>query len=102
MEDAATAEITRVQLWQWAHFGSRLSDTGEPITAEYIDRLVDEVDEDVRKAVPGIKDEHLRVVKEYLKNQVRKGWPSEFLTSDLMGYLAAADGVPAKWQKSSL
>ncbi|EIM82782.1 malate synthase [Stereum hirsutum FP-91666 SS1] len=101
MEDAATAEITRVQLWQWVHHGSRL-DTGEPITAEYVDKLVDEADEEVKKAVPGIKEEHLRIVKEYLKTQVRKAWPSEFLTSDLMPYLAAADGVPVKWQKSSL
>jgi malate synthase len=26
MEDAATAEISRAQLWQWAHHGGRLSD----------------------------------------------------------------------------
>lgn len=101
MEDAATAEITRVQLWQWVHHGSRL-DTGEPITAEYVDALVDQADAEVKKAVPAIKEEHLNIVKEYLKTQVRKPWPSEFLTSDLMPYLAAADGVPAKWQKSSL
>ena len=101
MEDAATAEITRVQLWQWVHYGSRL-DTGEPITAAYVDLLIEETEPEVRKAVPALKEENLKIVKEYLKAQVRKQWPSEFLTSDLMPYLAAADGVPAKWQKSSL
>ncbi|ETW80666.1 hypothetical protein HETIRDRAFT_427649 [Heterobasidion irregulare TC 32-1] len=101
MEDAATAEITRVQLWQWVHYGSRL-DTGEPITATYVDQLIEETEPEVRKAVPALKEENLKIVKEYLKAQVRKQWPSEFLTSDLMPYLAAADGVPAKWQKSSL
>jgi len=31
MEDAATAEISRAQLWFWVHRGSRLSD-GRPVT----------------------------------------------------------------------
>ncbi|KAI0066064.1 malate synthase [Artomyces pyxidatus] len=103
MEDAATAEITRVQLWQWVHHGARL-DTGEAITAEYVDALVDapDIEREVRAAVPALQDEHLRIVKAYLKEQVRKQWPSEFLTSDLMPYLAAADGVPTKWQRSVL
>jgi malate synthase len=26
MEDAATAEISRAQLWQWAHHGGRMND----------------------------------------------------------------------------
>ncbi|KAI0771817.1 malate synthase-domain-containing protein [Irpex lacteus] len=29
MEDAATAEITRVQLWQYVKYGSRVADTGD-------------------------------------------------------------------------
>jgi len=33
MEDAATAEIARAQLWQWAHHGSSTS-SGKKITAE--------------------------------------------------------------------
>ncbi len=33
MEDAATAEISRAQLWQWIHHGAA-TDDGEPITAE--------------------------------------------------------------------
>ena len=43
MEDAATAEITRVQLWQWVKYGVRLADKGETVTAEYVDRLIDEL-----------------------------------------------------------
>jgi malate synthase len=101
MEDAATAEIARVQLWQWVHYATRL-DTGDAVTAELVDRLAEDVMGDVRKAVPNIREEHVKVVKEYIKAQVRQPWPSEFLTSDLMPYLAAADGVPAKFQKSSL
>jgi malate synthase len=41
MEDAATAEISRSQVWQWIHNGVRLDD-GTPITAELVTRLEDE------------------------------------------------------------
>jgi malate synthase len=32
MEDAATAEISRSQVWQWRRHGVKLSDTGEQVT----------------------------------------------------------------------
>jgi len=35
MEDAATAEISRAQVWQWVKHGAKLSD-GRPITAEIV------------------------------------------------------------------
>jgi malate synthase len=38
MEDAATAEISRSQLWQWIHQGAKLDD-GRTITAEFYDQL---------------------------------------------------------------
>jgi malate synthase len=39
MEDAATAEICRAQLWQWLRHGARTSD-GRPITVERFDALL--------------------------------------------------------------
>jgi malate synthase len=33
MEDAATAEISRSQIWQWVEHGAELA-TGEPVTVE--------------------------------------------------------------------
>jgi malate synthase len=41
MEDAATAEISRSQIWQWLHHGVRL-DTGDQVTAELVQRIEDE------------------------------------------------------------
>jgi malate synthase len=41
MEDAATAEIARSQVWQWLHNDVTL-DTGETVTRELVDRVVDE------------------------------------------------------------
>ncbi len=42
MEDAATAEISRSQLWQWTHSGSSIDD-GTTISAEYVRTIVEEV-----------------------------------------------------------
>ena len=41
MEDAATAEICRSQIWQWVHNGSLLDD-GTPVTAELVRELTAE------------------------------------------------------------
>jgi malate synthase len=43
MEDAATAEISRSQVWQWTHAGVRLADTGELVTAELVRSQLDEL-----------------------------------------------------------
>ncbi|MFC8448037.1 malate synthase A [Kitasatospora sp. NPDC057223] len=40
MEDAATAEISRSQIWQWINNGVVLADTGEKATADLVRRLV--------------------------------------------------------------
>ncbi|UZX04711.1 malate synthase A [Arthrobacter sp. CDRTa11] len=41
MEDAATAEISRSQLWQWM-YASAITDRGEIITHHWIEELLDE------------------------------------------------------------
>jgi malate synthase len=38
MEDAATAEISRAQIWQWIRHG-QVTAEGEPITLAYFDKL---------------------------------------------------------------
>lgn len=100
MEDAATAEITRVSLWQYVKYGSRVSDTGELVTGEYVDKLIDEIIPTLKNA--SITEKNLDIIGRYLKKQIRQEWPSEFLTSDLMTYLAIADGCPPQWQRSVL
>ncbi|MDB5291386.1 MAG: malate synthase [Phycisphaerales bacterium] len=41
MEDAATAEISRAQLWQWVHHRARLRD-GRRVSHELVEQLADE------------------------------------------------------------
>ena len=50
MEDAATAEISRTQVWQWTHHGVQLED-GSSVTPERIGRVVDEELETIRVEV---------------------------------------------------
>jgi malate synthase len=41
MEDAATAEISRAQVWQWIRHGATLED-GRPVTPELFQSIVDD------------------------------------------------------------
>jgi malate synthase len=50
MEDAATAEISRTQIWQWVHHGSLLED-GRPITVELVRQFLDEETAKIRQRV---------------------------------------------------
>ena len=42
MEDTATAEISRSQVWQWLHNDIVLADSGQVVTRELVERIVDE------------------------------------------------------------
>jgi len=47
MEDAATAEISRTQVWQWLHHGAQLSD-GRKVTRELVRETIASVLGDLR------------------------------------------------------
>jgi malate synthase len=49
MEDAATAEISRSQVWQWLRHGAVMDD-GRPVDRELVHRLVVEEMEEMRRA----------------------------------------------------
>ncbi|KAF3993440.1 hypothetical protein FT663_00463 [Candidozyma haemuli var. vulneris] len=51
MEDAATAEVSRTQLWQWVTHGA-LNDQGQKITKEYVAKLLDEEYSKLAKSAP--------------------------------------------------
>ncbi len=54
MEDAATAEISRAQLWQWLHVGGRSLDDGTPLDFALFDRAISTVAERLPKhGLPG-------------------------------------------------
>ncbi len=50
MEDAATAEISRSQIWQWVHHGVQLED-GRTVTAELVRQVLDEETAKIHESV---------------------------------------------------
>src|SRR3954471_12383760 len=48
MEDAATAEISRSQIWQQVHADVSFADTGDKVTADLVRRVADEEVEKIR------------------------------------------------------
>jgi malate synthase len=50
MEDAATAEISRSQIWPWLHSGATLA-SGETVTRELVDQVVEQEYAGLRETV---------------------------------------------------
>ena len=53
MEDAATAEISRAQIWQWIRYGAHLDDDGAAITIAMHNQVLDEVLSEMQTSMPG-------------------------------------------------
>jgi malate synthase len=50
MEDAATAEISRAQIWQWVRHGATLKD-GRTVTADLVREVLDQETAKIREQV---------------------------------------------------
>ena len=82
MEDAATAEISRISLWQWVFHGSKTVE-GKPVTPLFIDQIIASEAAKLTSLDPNAVD----LSRRYLSQQVRAKEPSEFLTTDLTAHL---------------
>jgi malate synthase len=82
MEDAATAEISRAQLWQWLHRGARLED-GRAVTED----LYREMRDQELQALGGPGGGRLGQAVELLDSLVLSGDFVPFLTSEAYRYL---------------
>jgi malate synthase len=79
MEDAATAEISRSQIWQWLRYQARMNN-GRAITPEMFDAILREVVERLKAAETTPKDNKFDRAAE-LFTTMSKGEFQEFLTS---------------------
>ncbi|KAJ1968557.1 hypothetical protein IWQ62_001176 [Dispira parvispora] len=79
MEDAATAEISRSQLWQWAYHGHR-TDEGVTIAPAYLLRLLDE-EVNKLKAQPGNSFPRIDLARKYFATQITGKEYADFLTT---------------------
>ncbi|HEY9524846.1 MAG TPA: malate synthase A [Thermopolyspora sp.] len=59
MEDAATAEISRSQVWQWIHNDIELAGTGARVTKELVERIIAEELDGIRADLGTAFDENL-------------------------------------------
>ena len=90
MEDAATVEISRMQVWQWVHHAAVTAE-GTPVTAglvrdlvsEEADRLAADADEETRMRVAAARDVFERVA-------LAEDWPQFFTTYAYDTYLVDA------------
>jgi malate synthase len=81
MEDAATAEISRAQLWQWLHRGARLPN-GNAVTPSHYDMLVGEVIAKIESEVGADRYSkgHYRTAAHMFTEMVKNPVLDEFLT----------------------
>ncbi|MGW6128893.1 malate synthase A [Cellulomonas sp. NPDC055163] len=63
MEDAATAEISRSQLWQWVHHGTVTAE-GTTITAEQVERVLGDVLRGLPRTTGDRYDDAARLLRE--------------------------------------
>lgn len=78
MEDAATAEVSRSQLYQWVHHGAKTNE-GKVITPEYTGHLLDTVVKElIAKAKPGHR---FNEAANYFKDDVTGKKYHDFLTT---------------------
>ena len=88
MEDAATAEISRSQIWQWKRHEVAL-DTGDPVTLDLVRGIIDEELAKIRDAVGAQAFDGGRFddARELFSTVALGEEPMEFLTVPGMAYL---------------
>jgi malate synthase len=79
MEDAATAEISRAQLWQWVHHEAGLDD-GRTITAELCEQMIDEELAKVKPTLDADRFAAYENAASLMRNLIRSDRFIDFLT----------------------
>jgi malate synthase len=94
MEDAATAEISRTQIWQWIYHGAKLDD-GRTITRDLYRKMMEE---EYRRLTQNVKPgNRFKDSAEILNNLILRDDLVDFLTLPAYDYLS--DGVTSLTSK---
>ena len=79
MEDAATAEISRSQIWQWIHHEAKTTDSSKTITEDYFFQALDrEMDQLISSR--GFESDYLQPAIDLFKEMSTDSEFDEFLT----------------------
>ena len=81
MEDAATAEIARAQLWQWRRFDKSTKE-GTAITAAFLENKIADICAAIQDEVPGQDElcDRIQTAADILSELVLSDEFTEFLT----------------------
>jgi malate synthase len=88
MEDAATAEISRVQIWQWRNHSQRTQDDGLFVSTKRIQQLVQE--EVQRNLCEGGK---WRLAGKLVEGMLNRDKLDDFLTTVCYPHIVTIDSV---------
>ncbi|KAH7581024.1 Malate synthase [Nakaseomyces glabratus] len=91
MEDAATAEVSRCQLYQWVHHGVKLSDTGDKVTPDLTQKILEERVQKLSKESPLGDKNKFALAAKYFLPEIRGEKFSEFLTTLLYDEIVTAN-----------
>ena len=88
MEDAATAEISRTQVWQWLHHGATLQD-GRTVTPDLIRRTIASQLEHIRTTVGEARytGGKFPLAAEIFERMMTSNRLSDFLTLEAYGHI---------------
>ena len=88
MEDAATAEISRSQVWQWVRHGAKMKD-GRTVTAELVRNTIPEQLEHIRKLIGPMRVDagKFDLAARLFEDMMTRGDFSEFLTTVAYDYI---------------
>jgi malate synthase len=81
MEDAATAEIARTQLWQWAHRKDTRLDDDSPLDKKRIDAVLDHESARLTQAAAPSQQAHVRRAAELVRDLIQVERLEPFLTT---------------------
>ena len=84
MEDAATAEISRAQVWQWVHHETGILDEGRNITYGYFKALMREEMDNIQKQVgaDAFDQGHFRQAAQLMDDITGQNHFVQFLTAE--------------------
>jgi malate synthase len=92
MEDAATSEISRAQLWQWIHHGAHLND-GRKIDTALCDAIVKEELDKAKKTVDAARYAAYEKAAELMRQMYHADKFVEFLTVPAYEQVLKQEGI---------
>ncbi|MDR2381304.1 MAG: malate synthase A [Bifidobacteriaceae bacterium] len=87
MEDVATAEISRTQIWQWIAAGAATA-SGAPITGERVEALIAQIVDDLEK-FPGNK--YKQATEAFKAVAIDEDFPAFLTVGTYVAYLVGSD-----------